>query len=123
MAVRVQNGADINFGTFGAAATVTHVRVRRASDDGQPVVAQLSASVAVASDEQFQIDEGNLDFLYPSGDMGDTHMQAVVEAYWGSGGSLSMEIDAMTDATTVVSVSGYSQQTFGDWDVSTETDP
>ena len=123
MAVRVQNGADINFGTFGAAATVTHIRIRRASDNGQPVVKALASSVAVAANTPFQIDENNLDILYPSGDLTDAHMKAVVESYWGVGGTLNMEIDAMTDATTVVAVSGYSQQSTSDWGISTETDP
>ena len=122
MAVRVQNGANINFGTFGAEATVSHVRIRRASDNGQPVVKALSSPVAVGSGEQFQIDAGNLDIVYPAGDLGNTHMRAVVEAYWGSGGSLSMEIDAMTDSSTPVAVSGYSQQSTSDWDISTEAD-
>ena len=122
MAVRVRNGSDINFGTFGASRTVTHIRIRRASDDGQPVVKQLASPVTVGASEQFQIDTNNLVFRYPSGDVTDAHMQALVEGYWGSGGTTSMEIDAMTSASAVVSVGGYNQQSTNDWDIDTVAD-
>ena len=72
----MQNGADVNFGTFAAAVTVTHVRCRRASDNAQPVVKAITA-VAVGASEQFQLDAGDIDWLYRSGELGDTHMQAV----------------------------------------------
>ncbi|MDE2640410.1 MAG: hypothetical protein OXI03_07490 [Chloroflexota bacterium] len=122
MAIEVKNGENLNFGTFAAAARVTHVRLRRASDDGQPVVRQLTAAVQVAANEQFQIDEGQLKVKYPSGDLTDAHMEELVEGYWGSGGSTEMEIDAMTSATAVVSVGGYAQQSTGDWDIATVSD-
>ncbi len=129
MAVRIENTAAINFGTFAAAATVTHIRIRRASDDGQPLVRALASSVAVANGNEFQIDAGRLDILYPSGTLGidrtqsDAHMQAVVESYWGAGATLAMEVDAMTDANTPVAVTGYSQQSVSAWTLTTEADP
>ena len=129
MAVRIENAEDINFGTFAAAATVTHIRIRRASDDGQPLVRALASPVAVGNGNEFQIDIGRLDVLYPSADLGinraqsDAHMQALVESYWGAGASLEMEVDAMTDATTPVAVSGYSQQAVSAWTLTTEADP
>ena len=122
MAVQIANGAAINFGTFGAAATVTHIRFRRGSDDGQPVVKALATAKAVGNGEEFEIPEGGLTVRYPSGDVTDAHMRALVEGYWGTGGSLSVEIDAMTNATTPVAVTGYSQQTTNDWDVTTPAD-
>ncbi len=123
MAIRVENGAGLNFGTFGAAATVSHIRIRRGSDDGQPVVKALGTPVTVAVNEQFAINPGNLDIVYPAGDLTNAHMLALVEGYWGTTGSrTSMEIDAMTDASTVVSVSGYAQQSTNDWDVTQEND-
>ena len=61
--------------------------------------------------------------VYPSGDLTDTHMLALVEGYWGSSGSrTSMEIDAMTSDSLVVSVGGYAQQDVDAWTISTEAD-
>lgn len=118
MTIRIKNGDDINFGAFGAAATVTHVRVRRASDDAGAVVIALREAVAVAQNNEFQIDTGKLIIDHPEGNVGVPYVRKLVEGFWGSGGSTSMEVDAMTDATTVVSVTGYSQQTTADWDLS-----
>ena len=130
MAIEIKNGASINFGTFGAARSITAVRARRASDDGQPVVKRLAAAVAVAATEQFAFDEGALKFKYPKGDLTDVHMAEALESYWGinngrTAASTSMEIDLMTGASgseAAVNVSGYSQQTLSDWDVATVAD-
>ncbi len=122
MAIEVKNGANLNFGTFAAAVRVTHVRFRRASDDGQPVVKQLASAVQVAANEQFQFDEGDLKVKYPSGDLTDAHMEELVEGYWGSGGSTEMEVDAMTSGSAVVSVGGYAQQSTSDWDIAAVSD-
>ena len=118
MAVRVQNGADINFGTFATAVTVSHIRIQKSG--AAPSVKALQADVAVGANENFRIPEGDLDVLYPSGDLSDAHMDALVKSYWNGE---TFQIDAMTDDSTVVTASGYSQQTTSDWDFSTENDP
>ena len=38
MGIRIDTQDDINFGIAAAAVSVSHVRFRRASDNGQPVV-------------------------------------------------------------------------------------
>lgn len=122
MAVRISNSAVISFGTFTTSAIVTHVRARRASDDGQPIVKALDSPIAVGANREFRFEIGDLEFRYLAGDFTNAHMRAVAEGYWGSGASLSMEIDAMSDATTVISVGGYSQATVSGWTLVTEAD-
>ena len=123
MGIRIDTQADINFGIAATAVTVTHVRFRRASDDAQPVVLALSSAVAIAANQGMRIRSGMFDLVYKSGPLGNVHMLAVVEGYWGASGSrLSIEIDLMTSTTSVVSVGGYSQQSYDDWNITTEND-
>jgi len=125
MGVLVSNGAAITFPAFAAQQIITAVRVQRASDNGQPVEKRLAAAVTVAANEQFNFPEGALDFKYNSGDYTDAHMRAVVESYWGSGGTLNMEIDLLEGADgseTVCNDTNYVQQSTNDWDVAIETD-
>ena len=122
MAIRVQTSADINFGTFGAAASVTHLRVRPVIAGQQAArgfVVPLSQTVNVQSGRPFIVASGDLDIVYPSGALPDTHIQAAVSPLWAS---VAWQMDAMTDNSTVVSVSGYSQQTHDAWAISTEAD-
>lgn len=117
MAIRVQTQDNINFGTFAAAATVTHVRVQKGG--AAPVVKALAASVAVGAGDQAQINSGDLDIVYPAGQTTNTHMLAVVNPYWDSE---TFQVDLMTSSTAVVSDSGYSQQTYSNWAISQEAD-
>ena len=123
MGVRVDTQGDINFGVMNSSVTVSHVRFRRASDDGQPVVLALSSPVTASSGEGFRIRSGMFDIVYKSGPLGNAHMLAVVESYWGASGSRTeMEVDLMTNDSTVVSDSGYSQQSYNNWSIATEAD-
>ena len=123
MAIRVQTQDAIIFGIVTAAVAATHVRFRRGSDDGQPVVKALPATVNAAANEGLRLPSGMLDVVYPAGDLGNTHMRVVVEGYWGASGSRTeMEIDLMTSSSQVVSASGYSQQSYDNWAVSEESD-
>lgn len=124
MAVRVDTQDNIDFGILvGANISVTHVRFRRASDNGQPVVVQLGAAVPVATNQGMRIPSGSFDLVYKSGPLTNAHMLAVIESYWGTSGSRTeMDIDLMTNSTTVVGDAGYSQQQYDNWAVSTEND-
>ena len=70
MAVKVTNNGILSFGLFSAAATLTHVRFRKGSDDSNPVVSPLTANLAVAANQQVVITSGSLEALYPSGRAG-----------------------------------------------------
>lgn len=130
MAIRVQTQADITFTTgagLAGAETITGVRFRRASDDGQPVIIPLSPSLAFRAAEPMTIPSGMMDVLYVSGDLTDAHMLALVEGYWGTSGSrVAMEIDLLTanaGAGTVSDDTNYRQQSYSDWDITSEADP
>ena len=123
MGIRIDTQDDINFGIAAAAVSVSHVRFRRASDNGQPVVIALSSAVDIALNQGMRIRSGMFDLVYKSGPLTNAHMLEVVEGYWGASGSrTNMEIDLMTSNSSVVSVSGYSQQSYDDWDITTEND-
>jgi len=122
MAIKVATRAEIDFGTFGAAATVTHVRLRPAATAQQAArgfVIALTTPAAVGANAEFSLPSGDIQVVYPSGDLPDSHVQAAVGPLWSG---VSWQIDAMTSATTPVSVSGYSQQTYSGWTVTTEPD-
>ena len=116
MTVRVQNAANMNFGTFGAATTVTHARIK----DGNTVLGTraLSASVTIPQNREFQIPANSLDFVFPEGHFSDAGMQEIAEAYFTS--SKQLEVELLTNANTEVTTSGYSSQTTSSWSISTE---
>lgn len=120
MAIRVQTQADIGFGNAGAQVTMTHVRVRRVNNPQRPIVKQLVAPVVVLAGSPMQLPSGLLDIVYPAGDLGNTHMRGLVDPYWNN---VTMQVDMLTDANTVVAVAGYSQQTYSNWAISEEADP
>ena len=123
MGIRVDTQGDINFGIAAAAISISHVRFRRASDNAQPVVLALAATVAIAANQGMRIRSGMFDLVYKSGPLGNVHMLAVVEGYWGASGSrLDIEVDLMTSSTQVVTVGGYSQQSYDDWLITSEAD-
>ena len=117
MAIRVQLGQDLSFGTMSAEVVATHGRFQKAG--AVPVVKQLAAAVTVAAGRPARVPAGMLDVVYPAGELTNAHVRAVVEPYWDGE---TFQIDLMTDANTVVNDSGYGQQTNNDWDISEEAD-
>ena len=124
MGILVSNGAAITFPAFATQQVITAVRARRASDDANPLVKALASSVTVAANEQFNFAEGALDFKHDSGDYTDDYVEALVEGYWGTGGSTNMEIDLMVGSSpySVCSDTNYAQQSTNDWDIAAEAD-
>lgn len=123
MAIRVDSNAAITFGVMSAQVVVSHVRFRRGSDDAGEVVYELPSAITVPADQGLRIPSGMFDLVYKAGPFGNTHMQSLVEAWWGATGSrTSIEVDAMTSSSAVVSDSGYSQQSFDGWLITTEAD-
>ena len=117
MAVRIQTQDDVAFGIMAASVTATHVRVQKAG--AAPVVKQLTAAVTAAIGERLRIPSGDLDIVYPAGETTNTHMRAILDPYWDGE---THQVDLMTDDSTVVADSGYSQQTYSNWAISNETD-
>ena len=123
MAVRVQTNADIIFGIMAAEQTATHARVQD-NTGNDPIVRELAAPVTAAAGERLRIPSGSLDIVYPAGQAtaptdANGHIEAIARAYWGA---RTMQIDLMTDDSTPITDSGYSQQTYANWQFSTEAD-
>lgn len=128
MAVRVQTQADIIFGVMSGSVAVSHVRFQKAGL--APVVRELASRVQVGSGQRLRIPSGMFDVVYPVGQLtvpgadddsaaANAHMRAMVDGYWEGE---TFQLDCLTDANTVVVDSGYSQQTYSNWDISVEAD-
>ena len=117
MAIRVQTQDAVVFGTMAADVTVTHGRFQKAG--AAPVVRPLAATLSVTAGQRLRVPAGMLDVVYPAGELTNAHMMAVVNPYWDG---QVFQLDLMTDATTVVSDSGYGQQTYQNWAISQEAD-
>ena len=116
MAVRVQNGEVLNFGVFGAAATVTHARVGFGSTT--LATAALGSERSVSSGSSLEFAVGDIDLVFPSGALEDAGLSGLLALYFAQ----DVWVDLMTDASTVVAVSGYAQQTSSVWSRSVESD-
>ena len=119
MAVRVSNGAAENFGTFATEVDVSHFRGTIGTTEF--FTAALTTARTVAADGQAEFAIGELDLLFPSGDFGDAGYSAFLAL--ALDGTNVVLVDLLTDATTVVSASGYSQQDVTNWTRATEVDP
>ena len=119
MAVRVSNGAAENFGTFATEVDVSHFRARVGSDVLFTTALTTMRTIAAAGQAEFAI--GELDILFPSADLGDDGYSALLALAFD--GTNALDVDLMTDTTTVVSASGYAQQAVTSWTRATETDP
>lgn len=117
MAIRVQTQDDLSFGIMANALTATHGRFQKAG--AAAVVRQLVSPVAVAAGERLRVPSGSLDIVYVAGETNNTHMLAVVNPYWDGE---DFQIDLMTTETTVIADSGYSQQTYSNWQIAQEAD-
>ncbi len=117
MAIRVENDGVLSFGVMENAHSITHVRFSRGTVN---VTIALDPAVAVGAGERLRIPDDGFDIVYPSGALTDAHMDALVKAYWDGN---AFAIDALTNATTVVSDTGYSQISNSSWTFTTEADP
>ena len=117
MAIRVEPGSDLVFGVLDAATAVTHVRFQKSGN--APVVRAVSATVNVGAGERLRIPTTGFDVVYPDGDLSRAHMRALVDSYWDGE---EFQIDCLTDSTTVVTTTGYSQVTHDGWSISEEAD-
>ena len=119
MAIRVQNGAALSFGVMEAQVRVTHTRVRRGTTGQIVRTDALSSAVNVAAGERLRIPSGDIDIVYPDGELERDHMDALVKAYWDGE---DFAVDCLTAANTVVADDGYEQQVHSGWTFTKEAD-
>ena len=117
MAIRVQTQDDVVFGIMVAEVVVTHGRLQKAG--AAPIIRPLSSPVTIPAGQRLLLPDGMMDVVYPSGELGNAHIRAVIDDYYV--GETFM-YDAMVDASTPVSDSGYAQQTYSNWAISEEAD-
>lgn len=118
MSFRVRNPGAINFGIMVNAVAATHVRFRRASDNGQSVIVNVT-DVSAAAGEGLRLNVNQFAIKYNSGPLTDAHMEEAIRDYWDG---IGFEIDAMTSQSQVVNDAGYSQQTYDGWTFDTPAD-
>ena len=117
MAIRVQSQTNFDFGTPDAEIIISHVRFRKSA--GDQVIVALPNAVTGEVNKPLRIPSAMFDVVYPSGPLGNNHMSAVVTPYWNAA---SVLVDLMTDDSTVVAASWYSQIDHSGWAVTEEAD-
>ena len=120
MAVRVENSTELDFGIVLAAVTVTHIRCQRTADTDDKITIDADDRVTQAG-RRLKINARELDFLWPDGSTGiSRHLnRTMVDEVFANE---PWQVDLMTDASTPVSVSGYSQQSHSAWRITEEND-
>ena len=111
----VANGAVMDFGDFGAGATVTRFRPKRGTAIGS--WRNLDNSRVIAANGSAEFATGELEFKFNSGELGDVIMGNIVTLWFAN--QITIQLGT---SSGLVSVSGYSDQDTADWDISTETD-
>ena len=120
MAIKVENTAVLVFGILDTETIATHGRFKKTgANDNTRVTRPLAAAVTVGAGERLRIPADSFDVVYKTGQLVDKHMDAMVKAYWDGE---TFEVDLMTDATTVITTTGYSQQSTAAWSFTTEND-
>ena len=120
MAIRVENSTDLDFGIMVSGVTATHIRCRRTADTADVILIDAS-DVAASAGERLKINARELDFVFPDGSTGiSRHLnRSMVDEFFANE---AWQIDLMTDATTPIAVSGYSQQSHSAWRITEEAD-
>ena len=120
MAIKVENSNALVFGVLESETVVTHGRFKKTgANDNTRITRPLAAAVTVGAGERLRIPANSLDVVYKTGQLVDPHMDAMVKAYWDGE---TFEVDLMTDATTVITTTGYSKQSSDAWTFTTESD-
>ena len=118
MAVRVQNGAILNFGTFLAQTTITHARVTYGANIVTTRPLATNRTIGAGGQAQFAV--GEIDLVFPANQLENAGYNGILsEAFDGTNTFL---VDLLTNATTVVTTGGYSQQSSANWSLSNEAD-
>lgn len=119
MAIRVQNGAAVNFGTLATETTITHARMSYGG--GVVCTRPLTTPRTIAAGGQAEFAIGEIDIVFPANQLVNAGYNNILADAFD--GTHEFNVDAMTDAVTVVSASGYAQQAEANWNLSSENDP
>ena len=111
MTVRIENGAVANFGTFAAAAAVTHFRIKHGSITLLTRPLSTAQTIAINREGQFAI--GAIDLTVPEGEWDLAGARDLVDALFD--GVNSFEIELLTSSSVEVSVSGYASVSTASW--------
>ena len=117
MAAQSKNIPDVNFGIHAAAFNYTHVRTKNKTGDSLPITTQLTTPLVGVATNSAVLPAGELKFKLPTGTVGqgseaDNFLFDLLQKKYGTpGNEVEFLVDALTDATTVSTISGYSQQT------------
>ena len=117
MAVRVQSADDLEFGTMAAEVTVSHYRIMKGST--VVTIDELASTQTIAVGDPLRMPSGLLDIVYKAGELDNAGLLAMVTDYWDGE---TFAVDILTDASTVVSDSGYTQQSRSNFAISQEND-
>lgn len=118
MAVRIENGAIVNFGTFAAQTTVTHARALVGS--AILTTRPLATARTIAANGQAEFAIGEIDLVFPANQMSNAGLNALLA--WALDGTNELIIRLMTSSTVEVSTSGYSEQDVSNWTRANESD-
>ena len=118
MAVRIQNTGVENFGTFLAAATVTHARAQVGSAILTTRPLATTRTIAVGGQAEFAI--GEIDLVFPANEMLNAGLNALLTL--ALDGTNAITIKLMTSSTVEVAVSGYDDQDVTGWGLTNEAD-
>ena len=111
MAVRVRNGSSLSFSALSAETAISHYRLCI----GPVILATkaLPSSVTIAAGRGAEFLKHDIVITFNSNDLDDAGYNAVLAEFFD--GSNEVNVDLMTDASTIVSTSGYSQVAFSNW--------
>ena len=118
MAVRIQNGATVNFGAFGAQTTVTHARVQVGGST--LTIRPLDNQRTIVANGQAEFPAGDIDLVIPANELENPGLNALLAL--ALNGANAMAVDLMVNANDVVTVGGYSQQSVTNWTLNNEAD-
>lgn len=111
MAVRVRNGSNVRFGALNAETVISHYRLCI----GPVILATkaLPASVTIAAGRGAEFHKHDLVLLFSSSELEDNGYNSILSEFFN--GTNEINVDLLTDASTLVSTSGYSQVAFSNW--------
>ena len=118
MGIRVSNTSQQNFGTAGAATTVTHGRVQT-PDGTVTLLKQFTTPINVQQSNALIVNAGAIRVNHAEGDAPNNYVQKLVEGFWGASGTNTFNVDLMVSSSAVVTVSGYQQQAVSAWTIAT----
>ena len=108
---------DVNFGIHAASFNYPYIRVQNKTGTALPLTIRLTTPLVGVATNNAVLRAGEVVVKLPSGTVGqgteavDFTFDLLQKKYGTPGNEVEFLVDALTDATTVSTISGYSQQT------------